>query len=277
MEQVDIHDKIKTRLSNFIENKKVPNIIFYGETGSGKKTLLREFLRNLYGIENDCFKEDTFEQHIKIVNCAYGKGIRFIREELKFFAKTRINDENGSIFKSVVLLNAEQLTIDAQSALRRCIELFTNDTRFFIVVNNKQRLIKPIISRFCCIYVSRPVIDNEIINLYDLKHVETPEKITQSKLNYLKKVFKPLRNIDDLSKPYNYFKVAREIVERGITGLHIIQFINNELEQSEIKYKMLMFIERIRVDMKNEILLIQMILNLFAMRNNCVLENVNIL
>ena len=65
------------------------------------------------------------------VNCAHGKGIKFIREELKFFAKTNINLKEGEIFKSIVLLNADKLTIDAQSALRRCIELFNHTTRFF--------------------------------------------------------------------------------------------------------------------------------------------------
>jgi len=91
-------------------------------------------------------------------NCAHGKGIRFIREELKFFAKTNIDFKEGAVFKSVILTNADKLTIDAQSALRRCIELFSSSTRFFIVVENKDSLLKPILSRFCDIYIPPPVI-----------------------------------------------------------------------------------------------------------------------
>ena len=90
------------------------------------------------------------------VNCAYGRGIRFIREDLKYFAKTNLDTVHGEMFKSIVLLNADKLTIDAQSALRRCIELFCHSTRFFIVVEDKNKLLKPILSRFCEIYVPPP-------------------------------------------------------------------------------------------------------------------------
>ena len=40
------------------------------------------------------------------VNCAHGKGIRFIRDELKFFAKSIIQSKNGTLFKSIVLFNS---------------------------------------------------------------------------------------------------------------------------------------------------------------------------
>ena len=85
-----------------------------------------------------------------------GKGIKFIREELKFFAKSHINFKDGNLFKSIILSNADKLTIDAQSALRRCIELFSHTTRFFIIVEDKYKLLKPILSRFAEIYVSYP-------------------------------------------------------------------------------------------------------------------------
>jgi replication factor C small subunit len=87
------------------------------------------------------------------VNCAHGKGIKFIREDLKLFAKTNIQCNRGVLFKSIILLNADFLTIDAQSALRRCIEQFSLNTRFFIIVQNKNKLLNPILSRFCEVYV----------------------------------------------------------------------------------------------------------------------------
>jgi len=87
------------------------------------------------------------------VNCAHGKGIKFIREDLKYFAKTNIQSDNLVQFKSIVLFNADELTTDAQSALRRCIEVFSYNTRFFIIVENKYKLLNPILSRFCEIYI----------------------------------------------------------------------------------------------------------------------------
>ena len=78
--------------------------------------------------------------YVMNVNCAHGKGIKFVREELKFFAKTHINIKGSGHFKTIILSNADKLTIDAQSALRRCIELFSHTTRFFIIVEDKYKL-----------------------------------------------------------------------------------------------------------------------------------------
>jgi len=140
---------IQSKLAYFLATKKIPNIIFHGEPKSGKRTLLNDFLHQIY--EGSHQKMKT---HIMTVECSHGKGIKFIREDLKFFAKAHIQSNHGANFKSIVLLNADSLTIDAQSALRRCIELFSHNTRFFILVENKERLLNPILSRFCEIYVA---------------------------------------------------------------------------------------------------------------------------
>ena len=140
---------IQSKLAYFLTTKKIPNIIFHGEPKSGKRTLLNDFLHQIY--EGSHQKMKT---HIMTVECSHGKGIKFIREDLKFFAKAHIQSNHGANFKSIVLLNADSLTIDAQSALRRCIELFSHNTRFFILVENKERLLNPILSRFCEIYVA---------------------------------------------------------------------------------------------------------------------------
>ena len=114
----------------------LPNIIFHGASGSGKRTIVNDFIHLIYG-EN----KHKIQDFVMYVNCAHGKGIKFIREELKFFAKTHINSNGGNNFKSIILLNADKLTMDAQSALRRCIELFSHNTRFFIVAEDKYNLI----------------------------------------------------------------------------------------------------------------------------------------
>ena len=159
-----IHENIKTKLKSFIDNKRVPHIIFHGPHGSGKRRVLDFFINSIYSNN-----KQTIKRYVMHVDCAHGKGIRFIRDELKFFAKTNIQNRKGQIFKSIILFNADQLTTDAQSALRRCIELFSHTTRFFIVITNKNGLLIPILSRFCSIYIPLPVIDGESINLYKYK------------------------------------------------------------------------------------------------------------
>ena len=120
-----IHQPIKRKLHDFYETNRIPHIIFYGPSGCGKQTIVKEFLKKIYRSN-----EEMVKNNVMYVNCAHGKGIKFIREDLKFFAKTNVQLNGGYSFKSVILLNADNLTIDAQSALRRCIEQFSQNTRF---------------------------------------------------------------------------------------------------------------------------------------------------
>jgi hypothetical protein len=169
-------------LDFFYQTNKVPNIIIYGSTGTGKKTIVYNFLNKIYNSDKQKIKSN-----VMIVNCSHGKGIKFIREDLKLFAKTNINSNNGILFKSIVLLNADFLTIDAQSALRRCIELFSHTTRFFIIIENKNKLLNPILSRFCTIYVPDYMVDGKIVNLHEyfLNQKYPFEDISNKKQSYI--------------------------------------------------------------------------------------------
>jgi hypothetical protein len=147
---MNAHKQIRDRLEYFCMTNQIPNIIFHGSSDAGKTALVHDWLSVIY--KNDKLQ---IKKNVMFVNCSHGKGIKFIREELKFFAKTNLQTNSGVRFKSIVLFNADDLTTDAQSALRRLIELFSFNTRFFIVVEHKHKLLNPILSRFCEIYVPR--------------------------------------------------------------------------------------------------------------------------
>jgi len=133
------------KLRDLYDNDSLPNLLLYGNNLVGKKTLLEELLIYIYKTN------ENIENNTLILNCSLGKGnIKFIRENLRFFANT-ITHKNITNFKSIILLNADSLTLDAQSALRRSIEIY-NHTKFFIVTANKSKIIKPILSRFSEIY-----------------------------------------------------------------------------------------------------------------------------
>ena len=162
--KIQIPSSIEEKLNYFIETNEIPHIIFHGSSGTGKKTIVYDFLNRIY--KNDKHK---IKSNVMIVNCAHGKGIKFIREELKFFAKKNIQANSEVLFKTIVLVNADFLTIDAQSALRRCIEVFSYNTRFFIIVENKYKLLNPILSRFCEIYIPETVVNGKMIYLHQYR------------------------------------------------------------------------------------------------------------
>ena len=272
---LDIHKSIKEKLDYFYKIHKIPNIIFHGSNGSGKKTIVNEFINKIYDNNKDKIKD-----FVMYVNCAHGKGIKFIRDEIKFFAKTHINSNGGDVFKSIIFLNADKLTMDAQSALRRCIELFSHTTRFFIVVEDKYKLLKPILSRFCEIYISEPIYENKSINLYkyNLSKTFEFEKNKNSKKEWLKKEIKKNINIDMNIIKIDLFYFVKKLYEKGYSALDIIELLEeNEFEHLNDykKYELLIAFNKVRKEFRNEKLLLVFIFNFIFLDNVKTLENIS--
>jgi len=272
---LNIHQTIKEKLNYFNQIHKIPNIIFHGPSGSGKRTIVNDFINKIY--ENN---KDIIKTFVMYVNCSHGKGIKFIRDELKFFAKTNINSNGGNIFKSIVLLNADKLTMDAQSALRRCIELFSHNTRFFIIAENKYYLMKPILSRFCEIYVPEPIINGEIINLYkyNLNEVFKMKEIKTNRLELLKKEI--IKNFNKKTSLKNILLFCNKLYEKGYSALDIMNLLeNNKILENVIsfekRYKLLLCFHRVRREFRNEKLLILFILNFLFLSSELCLENIS--
>jgi DNA polymerase III delta prime subunit len=272
---LEIHKNIKEKLDYFYKIHKIPNMLFHGPSGSGKRTIVNEFIHKIY--DNN---KDKIKSFVMYVNCSHGKGIKFIREELKLFAKTHINSNGGNIFKSIILLNADKLTIDAQSALRRCIELFSHNTRFFIIAEDKYNLMKPILSRFCEIYVSEPVINGKITNIYqhNLNCVFNMKDIKIHHLEWLKKELQKLVNkkitIEEL------ISLCNKLYEKAYSSLDILNLLENtnfleNIITIEKKYECLLCFNRIRKEFRNEKLLILFILNFLFLSSELSLENIS--
>jgi len=272
---LNIHQTIKEKLSYFHKIHKIPNIIFHGPSGSGKRTIVNDFIHMIYDNNKEKIKNFTM-----YVNCAHGKGIKFIRDELKFFAKTHINSNGGDIFKSIILLNADKLTMDAQSALRRCIELFSHNTRFFIIIEDKYNLLKPILSRFCEIYVPEPEYNNEIINLYKY-NIDEIFKMKDVKSQHLEKLKKLIeKTMSTKITLGELIKFSLKIYEKGYSAMDIMELLekNNLLINkinNEKKYELLITYNKVRKEFRNEKLLILFILNFLFLSSELTLENIS--
>ena len=225
--------------------------------------------------------KETIRDFVMYVNCAHGKGIKFIRDELKFFAKTHINSNGGNTFKSIVLLNGDKLTMDAQSALRRCIELFNHNTRFFIIVEDKYKLLKPILSRFCEIYVSEPEYRGKPINLYKYNLDETFKltSVKNARGEWLKKELH--KSITSETTETELITIVSKLYEKGYSGLDLIKLVEDgystELTKiSETKrYELLVTFNKVRKEIRNEKLLLLFILNFMFLNLDITLENIS--
>ncbi len=266
------HQNVLKQLQYFLSVRKIPNIIFHGSSGSGKRTIVHTFIQQIYD-----FDRAKIKTNVMYVNCAHGKGIRFIRDELKYFAKACMQYGNGDVFKSIVLMNADELTIDAQSALRRCIELFSHNTRFFIIVENKYKLLNPILSRFCEIFVPNPVICNTtFVSLHQTNTVKTNIQLFSQ--------FEPLVELLKLSTTTTasqsmpdhkwFLNFSNNIYEHGFSFLDFLTIMEDVLVNTHPTVITSKFVyNKIKSEYRNEKMAIFYMFDFVFLRKNKEIDN----
>lgn len=262
-----ISPNVRNKLDSFIITKKIPNIIFHGPSGTGKREIVYQFLKKIYGDNKPSMKSN-----IMFVNCSHGKGIKFIREDLKSFAKTNI--QGKVMFKSIVLFNADDLTIDAQSALRRCIEVFSN-TRFFIIVDNKHKLLMPILSRFCEIYIPEYIdeITKEPMNL----HQYSIQRIIPAKEYYDSRFQTLCDNLKEIPTRHDAFvKLCNHLYDLGYSCLDIMKWLNSSVDFTEKdKAEWNIVFNKIKAEYRCEKLLMLYMFDYVYLRSNKELKNIS--
>lgn len=146
--------EIVTRLKTFVEEKNLPHLLFVGPAGVGKTTSILALARDLYG--------SSYRNFILELNASDERGIGIIREKVKNFARTSAIASPVS-FKILIMDEADHLTSDAQHALRRTMELYTNTCRFCLLGNYSENIIDPIQSR-CSVFRFSPLEEVELKN-----------------------------------------------------------------------------------------------------------------
>jgi len=157
-------EEIVNRLKSFVKAKNVPHCIFAGPPGTGKTTAALCLAHDLYG--------EGYREHVMELNASDERGINVVRETVKTFARTRSIGEVS--FKILILDEADNMTDDAQQALRRTMERYTETARFILIANYSGKIIEPIQSRcapFRFTYLPREAIIQRI------KHICQNEKV----------------------------------------------------------------------------------------------------
>ena len=143
-------DAIVKRLKSYVRVKNMPHLMFSGAAGTGKTSAATAIAQELY-------KSEWHENFIEL-NASDERGIDVVRNKIKNFARTA---PLHAQFKIIFLDEADALTPDAQSALRRTMESYSMSCRFILSSNYSSKIIEPIQSR-CAIYRFKPVQDADI-------------------------------------------------------------------------------------------------------------------
>lgn len=140
-------------MTKLIDNEKLPHLLFYGPPGTGKTSTILACAKKMYG--------NNYHSMILELNASDDRGIDVVRDKIKEFAGTKKLFNTG--IKLIILDECDNMTNDAQSALRRVIEKYTSNTRFCLICNYINKLIPALQSR-CTKFRFSPLKYNQIIN-----------------------------------------------------------------------------------------------------------------
>lgn len=160
------HEEVVKRMKKFLDTEDIPHVVFAGKQGIGKTAIIQAFAKEKYGADN-------WRNNILELNASDERGIDTIRDKVKNYAvQGTIGDHQ---YKIVFLDEADQLTKDAQTALRRIMEDHADVTRFFLSCNYLSQIIGPIQSR-CAPFSISPLTDDDLYRIG--KNVAEQENIT---------------------------------------------------------------------------------------------------
>lgn len=198
LDEIVDQEEIVSRLKSFVKAKNVPHCIFAGPPGTGKTTAALCLAHDLYG--------ENYREYIMELNASDERGINVVRETVKTFARTKPIGE--VTFKILILDEADNMTDDAQQALRRTMERYTETARFILIANYSGKIIEPIQSRcapFRFTYLPREAIIKRIEYICERENVKILEDGIEAILEIgegdLRKTINILQTAASVGKP----------------------------------------------------------------------------
>lgn len=181
MSDISSQEEAVKVLRRTVESHNLPHLLFYGPPGTGKTSTILALARELYGPE-------MIKSRVLELNASDERGIQIVREKVKNFARVAVSTTSSNgypcpPYKIVILDEADSMTNDAQSALRRTMETYSKITRFCLVCNYVSRIIEPLASR-CAKFRFKPLPMDSTVSrirmICDEENVQcTPEAITR--------------------------------------------------------------------------------------------------
>ena len=153
IEDIIGNENVIDKLKKILKSGNVPNMVICGPPGSGKTTSIMCIAKQILGKN---YKDGLLE-----LNASDERGIDTVRHTIKMFCKKNVSLGNSSAHKLVLLDEADNMTPNAQQALRRVIEIYSSKTRFLFACNTSSRIIEAIQSR-CITLKFKKLTDSQI-------------------------------------------------------------------------------------------------------------------
>jgi replication factor C small subunit len=156
LDEVIGQDEVVKVLKSFVSTINFPHMIFAGPPGCGKTTCAFAFANEIYG--------ENYKSNILDLNASDDRGIDVVRGKIKDFARS--SPISDIPFKIIFLDESDALTPEAQHALRRTMEMYSNNCRFILSANYSSKIIEPIQSR-CAVLRFKALTYEDIKKMVD--------------------------------------------------------------------------------------------------------------
>lgn len=199
------------------------NLLFIGNTNSGKTTFLYSIIRQYYGLKKN---EHISESNILFINNLKEQGIQFFRNEMKTFCRSRCNIHGKK--KLIIVDDMDTINEQSQQVFRNYIDKYKNNINFISVCTNIQKIIESIQSRVHILHIP-PLSTTKMREI--MNHIIKNENITmdEASKDYLISISNnSIRNIiNNLEKIYILGEsIQLDICKKLCSNISFQQFEN---------------------------------------------------
>lgn len=221
-----LFDDYKQHIIQCVKQHSVPHMLITSHSQQIIYDALQHYIQSVY----DSVEPTMMKKCVLFIDCLYQGNIQYMRNNVYTWIRSSFsissNQNNQIPFRSIIFLNADSLSVDSQSALRRIIEIHSQYNRFIMCAKQTQHIIKPIQSRLAKMYIyDFDNNGNRVYNVEERKH----KNIISLFIDTCKDVLDYKNNMNDIRKSYkNIFYIIQHYfvntVERNINIINIKEY-----------------------------------------------------